>query len=198
MFQHVGKSNIRLGVDRSSRRYNLMNKKYIAIVAAVIIIVVVMVVAAVVILPGLFKPPVDISGISLSTDMTGSTLLASTLAGKQLDQGSVGTSNEQVTTGARDFEVAHTTADYDGVSVHVIKAQFTSDASDVLDVLLSDDDWYGSASASTKTNDWFTASKGGRSVFFWRSDVWVFGIDAENDTVRNNAASDLVQHLRTL
>ena len=175
-----------------------MNKKYMAILAAVIIIVVVIVVAAVVILPGLFKPPVDISGIDLSTDMTSSTLLASTLAGKQLDQGSVSTSNEQVTTDARDFEVTHTTAEYDGVTVHIIKAQFSSDTADVLDVLINDDGWYGSASASTKTNDWFTASKGGRSAFFWISGVWVFGIDAESDTVRNNAASDLAQHLRTL
>jgi len=80
----------------------------------------------------------------------------------------------------------------------VLKAESTSDASDALKLILEDEDWYGGASSYTKTNDWFTASKGGRSIFFWRSGVWIFGVDAENDNTRNSVAEDFVQHLRTL
>jgi len=174
-----------------------MNRKNMAILLVVIIIVVAIIIVALVVLPSIFAPPVSISGINPSTDLTTDALLASTLAGKPLDQASVDTSVEQVFTDGGSFEVTHTTAEYDGVTVHIIKAQFTSDASDVLVVLLDDDAWYGGASASMKTNDWFTASKGGRSAFFWRSNIWVFGVDAENDTVRNNVASDFVQHLKT-
>ena len=167
-----------------------------AILVAVVVVVAIVIVA-VVTLSGLFSSPVDISGINPSTDMAASALLPSTLSGKQLDQGSVNTSNLSVGSFSQSFDVIHTTAQYDGVTVHIFKAQSTSDTSDLLGGLLSDSRWYGENSAYTRTNDWFTARKAGRSAFVWRSNVWVFGVDAENDTVLNNAATDLVQYLKT-
>lgn len=171
-----------------------MNKKYIAIIAVVAIVIIAIIAVVLVVLPGLFTPPVDISGINPATTMTTDELLPSALADKQL--GNVDTVNVTVTTASRNFEVEHTSAEYNGVTVHIIKTKSESDASDTLDVLL--DDWYGSASSHTKTNDWFTASKGGRSAFFWRSGVWVFGVDAGNDSTRNDVANGLVQHLKGL
>jgi hypothetical protein len=175
-----------------------MNKKYIALIAVVVVIVVAIVVVALVILPGLFTPPVDISGINLSTSMTTSQLLPSTLGDKQLVQGSNTTETTVVTTDSRTFDVEYTSALFDGVTVHIIKAQTVADAADTLDVLYDDNAWSGSGSTRTKTNDWFTASKTDMSAFFWKSDVWVFGVDAENDTIRNAAASDFVQYLKSL
>ncbi len=174
-----------------------MNKKYIGIIALVVVVIVVILAVALFVLPGMFSPPVDISGVNPSTDLLTTELLPPTLAGKQLNTGSVTTEAELVTVGTRMFEVQHTSALFDGVTVHIIKAQSVSDASDTLEVLLDDDAWYGGSSTYTKTNDWFTASKGGRSAFFWRSNIWVFGIDAEDDSTRNSVASDLVQHLKT-
>jgi hypothetical protein len=172
-----------------------MNKKYI-IIAAIVAIVVVIIVAAVLVLLSLFTAPVDVSGINLSTSLTTNDLLPLTLADRQLTAGSNVTGSEVVTTDFRSFNVMHTSAEYDGVTVHIIKAHSASDASDTLGVLLNDDAWYGSASSSVKTNDWFTVSKGGRTAFFWRTDLWVFGVDAENDTIRNAVANSLVQHLK--
>lgn len=171
-----------------------MNKIYIAIIAVVAIVIIAIIALVLLVLPGLFTPPVDISGINPATTMTTDELLPSALADKQL--GNVDTANKTVTTDSRNFEVEHTSAEYNGVTVHIIKTKSESDASDTLDVLLDDGDWYGSASSHTKTNDWFTASKGGRSAFFWRSGIWVFGVDAENDSTRNDVANDLVQHLK--
>jgi len=175
-----------------------MNKKYIAIIAVVAIVIIAIIAVVLLVLPGLFTPPVDISGINPATTMTTDELLPSALAGKQLTEGSVDTGNATVTTDGTNFEVEHTSAEYNGVTVHIIKTKSESDASGTLDVLLDDDRWYGGASSHTKTNDWFTASKGGRSAFFWRSGIWVFGVDAENDSTRNDVANDLVQHLKGL
>ena len=39
---------------------------------------------------------------------------------------------------------------------------------------------------------------GERYSFWWRSGVWIFGVDAENDDILNQAAKDLIQHLKSL
>jgi hypothetical protein len=172
-----------------------VNKKYLAIVAVIVVAVIIGIVAFV-FLSGIFNPPVDISGINIATTRTNNELLPSTVAGLQL--GSNITEDELFTSDSNSFDVTHTTAQYGDLTVHIYKTQYSSDASDALTVLLSDESLYGGASSSVKTNDWFTANKGGRSVFFWKSGVWVFGIDAENDTIRNTVANDFVQYLRSL
>jgi len=98
-----------------------MNKKYVAIIAVVVVAVIAIMVVALVVLPGLFTPPADISGINPSTSLATDELLPSTLADKDLTAGSVDTVNATVTTDTRSFEVEHTSAEYNGVTVHIIR-----------------------------------------------------------------------------
>lgn len=76
--------------------------------------------------------------------------------------------------------------------------------------------WYRLDSVVTKAEDsvgvvWFTTkgetgggmfnldhSKEERSAFWWRSGVWIFGVDAQNDTILDQAAKELIQHLKNL
>lgn len=175
-----------------------MNKKLVAIIAVVVVVVVIVIAAVVVILPRLFTPPVDFSGISLAATRTTDELLPMTLADKDMVTDSNDTREQVVTVGTTSFNITHTSAQYDEATVHIIKTQSASEASDTLGVVFEDDAWYGGASSSTKTNDWFTASKGGSTAFFWRSGIWIFGIEAPNDNLRNDVAQDLVQYLKSL
>jgi len=175
-----------------------MNKKFVAIIAVVVVAVVIVIAAVVVILPSLFAPPVDFSGINLATTRTTDELLPMTLADQSMVADSNDTRTQTVTSGTSSFSITHTSAMYGEATVHIIKTQSASEASDTLGVVFEDDAWYGGASSSTKTNDWFTASKGGSTAFFWRSGIWVFGIEAPNDNLRNDVAQDLVQYLKSL
>jgi len=176
----------------------LMNKKFVAIIAVVVVVVVIVIAAVVVILPSLFTPPADFSGINLADTRTTDELLPMTLADLSMVADSNDTRTQTVTSDTTSFSITHTSAMYGEATVHIIKAQSASEASDTLDVVFEDDNWYGGASSSTKTNDWFTASKGGSTAFFWRSGIWVFGIEAPNDNLRNDVAQDLVQYLKSL
>ena len=170
-----------------------MNKKIIVIV---VIVAVVAVVAAAFLLSGLFNPPVDISGINPPTTLSTFDLLPTTVADIQLNPANILTDFVDVDILTRTFVVEHTQAEYDGITVHVIKADSETDASETLDTIF--EDWHGEASSTVQTPDWFTATEEGWSAFFWRSGVWVFGIDAGNDSTRNDAANDLVQFLKAL
>lgn len=175
-----------------------LNKKLlIALVIVVIVIVAVAVVAVFIVLPGLFAPPVDISGVNPPVTMTTEELLPTELAGIQLVAESVQTGDTQVTTDTRSFYVEYTQASYDGITIIIIKADDKSDASDTLDVIYEDE--YGSGSGTrTKTTNWFKCQIDGRSAFFWRSSVWVFGVEAGDGDTRNQAAEDFVQYLRSV
>jgi len=86
---------------------------------------------------------------------------------------------------------------YDGITIIIIKADDKSDASDTLDVIYEDE--YGSGSGSyTKTTNWFKCHVDGRCAFFWRSSIWVFGVEAGDGETRNQAAEDFVQYLRSV
>jgi len=176
-----------------------MNTKIIAIIAVVAIAVIATAaVIAFVILPGLFTSPVDISGTNPSTTLTPQELLPTTILGNPTVPDTFLNQTLTVYGDTTTFEVEYARIEYDGIVIRIFKAQSTSEASDTLRLILEDEDWFGGASSYVQTNDWFTAIKEGRSVFFWRSNTWIFGVDAENDDTRNNATNDLVQHLRTL
>ena len=176
-----------------------MNKKIIAIIAIVAIVVIaIAAVIVLVILPGLFTPPVDISGTNPSTTLTPQELLPTTILGNSTVPDTFLNQTLDIYTDTTTFEVEYARIEYDGIIIRIFKAQSTSQASDTLRLILEDEDWFGGASSYVQTNDWFTAIKEGRSVFFWRTNTWIFGVDAENDTIRNNAANELVQHLRLL
>ncbi|UCG45196.1 MAG: hypothetical protein JSV58_07485 [Candidatus Bathyarchaeota archaeon] len=175
-----------------------MEKKHIALVAALAVVALTIGMIVFVILPSLFAPPVDISGISPAAYSSSYELLPQIVAGMPMIGGSDFTVPLTVDTGTRIFEVERTRATYDGIFVHIFKADSTSEASDTLVAILEDVNWYGEASSKVQTNDWFTVYKDNRSVFFWRSGVLLFGIDADTETTRNNAAEDFVLYLRSL
>ena len=148
--------------------------------------------------------------------MAAADLLPSEVAGEPLASGSIVT--ETLYTVCTSTLVAEVPEDSSGVPVEYTRAQYNGgivihafklirdDAGPwqswgVLRALLWDDDWYGGASSFPKASyeadldNRFTARKGGRSVFFFSSGVWVFGVDAENYLARNRFARDLIQHL---
>ncbi|MCS7123854.1 MAG: hypothetical protein NZ932_00330 [Candidatus Bathyarchaeota archaeon] len=79
------------------------------------------------------------------------------------------------------------------MTVNIYRAPSLTDASQVLNALYEE---YRLAKFRTKTSDWFTAEADGYSVFYWKPGVWMFGVEAENSDTRNQAATELVQHLR--
>jgi hypothetical protein len=184
---------------------------------AVAVIAVMQTVSLFVVIPGLFGPLVDTSGISIPTNMAAADLLPSEVAGESFASGSVVTetlytvvcTSYFVTEVADEdiedikFQVEYTRALYDGVVLHAFKApsiDYRWESEGVLYTLLNDCDWYGCASIFPKNywtdgDSWFTAKKEGRSAFFFRSGAWVFGVDAENYLARNRFARDLIQHL---
>lgn len=173
-----------------------MNKKLL-VALVIVVVAVVAVVVGIFVLPGLFAPPVDISGVNPPLTMTTEELLPAELASVQLLAESVQTGDTQVILDIRSFYVEHTMAAYNSITVNIIKADDESDASDTLDVIYEDE--YGSGSGTrTMTTNWFKCDIDGRCAFFWRSGVWVFGVEAGNSGTRNQAAEDLVQHLKGL
>jgi hypothetical protein len=169
--------------------------------------------------PILLGPLVNISGINTPNNMDLAVLLPSKVIGEQLDSGSIETEKLYVVCGhflsaevaPEDIEkikynVEHTRAQYKGVVIHLFKASWW-DTQTILYILshvgTKDDisldvDWYGAALSSFGWVDRVTLTKADRSVFFWRSGEWVFGVDAENYEIRNDAAIDLFQHLKSL
>ena len=168
-----------------------MNKNLL-IALVIVVIAVVTVVIGIFVLPSLF-PPVDISGVNPRATMTTAELVPTKLAGNPL-VGTAQTGDLQVTSDIRSFIVEHTLALYDGITINIIKADDQSDALDALDVIYEDE--YGSGSGTrTQTTNWFKADIDGRSAFFWRSGVWVFGVEAGDSDTRKQAAEHLVAHL---
>ena len=142
-----------------------------------------------------FRPPVDASGINLSPTLTTEEVLPAQLINKPLDEESVYTRQRAGTTDGVEFTVTQTSAEYDGITVHIVKVGTELDASRALDVFY---DGYTGTGTKTKTLDWFIFEGGGTSVFFWKSGRWVFGVEAGNSETRNQAATELVGTLREL
>jgi hypothetical protein len=169
--------------------------------------------------PILLGPLVNISEINTPTNIDLAGLLPSKVNGEQLDSGSIETEKLYVVCGhflsaevapedidKIKYNVEHTRAQYEGVVIHLFKASWW-DTQTILYILshvgTKDDisldvDWYGAALSSFGWVDRVTLTKGDRSAFFWRSGEWIFGVDAENHEIRNDAAIDLFQHLKSL
>ena len=182
---------------------------------AVAVMVVMQTVSMFVVIPGLIGPLVNISGINIPTNMAAADLLPSEVAGELLASGSIDTEtlyqivcfhNLVAEVADEDienikFQVEYTRAQYKGIVLHVFKVppnDYSLQTRGVLQTLLQDCDWYGCASYFPKepynyVDSWFTTTKGGRSAYFFRSGVWIFGVDAENYLTRNRFARDLIQ-----
>ncbi|HUW48374.1 MAG TPA: hypothetical protein VMW36_06495, partial [Patescibacteria group bacterium] len=140
-----------------------------------------------------FRPPVDVSGINLLPALTTEEVLPAQLINKPLNEETVYTRQRVGTTDGREFTVIQTSAEYDGIVLHIVKAGTELDASRGLDIFY---DGYTGTGTKTKTSDWFTFEGGGASLFFWKSGRWVFGVEAGNSETRNQAATELVQEFR--
>ena len=163
------------------------------LIAIVGVIVVVVVIGAYFLLSGIFKPPIDTSGINLSHTLTTEEVLSAQLANRPLDEETVYTRQRIGTIDGAEFTITQTSAEYDGIIVHIVKAGTELDASRTLDIFY---DGYTGTGTKTKTSDWFTFEGSGTSVFFWKTGRWVFGIEASDSTTRDQAATELVQELR--
>jgi hypothetical protein len=140
-----------------------------------------------------FRPPVDASGINLSSTLTTEEVLPAQLINNPLNEETVYTRQRVGSTDGFEFTVTQTSAEYDGIMLHVLKAGTELDASRALDILY---DGYTGTGTKTKTSDWFTFEGGGTSVFFWKSGRWVFGVEAGDSETRNQASTELVQEFR--
>ena len=170
-----------------------MSKKWMLIVGVIVVVVGALGVGAYFLLSSAFRPPVDASGINLSSTLTTEEVLPAQLISKPLGEESVYTRQRVGTTDGVEFTVTQTSAEYDGIMLHIVKAGTELDASRALDIFY---DGYTGTGTKTKTSDWFTFEGGGTGVFFWKSGRWVFGVEAGNSETRNQAATGLVQELR--
>lgn len=59
------------------------------------------------------------------------------------------------------------------------------------------EDYFSGSRQKTRTPSWFTFEGGGTSGFVWKSGVWIFGVEAGNAEMRNHAAAEWVQELRS-
>jgi hypothetical protein len=140
-----------------------------------------------------FRPPVDASGINLLPTLTTEEVLPAQLINNPLNEETVYTRQRVGSTDGFEFTVTQTSAEYDGIMLHVLKAGTELDASRALDILY---DGYTGTGSKTKTSGWFTFEGGGTSVFFWKSGRWVFGVEAGDSETRNQASTELVQEFR--
>jgi len=170
-----------------------MSKKWMLIVSVIVVVVGALGVGVYFLLGSAFRPPVDASGTNLSPTLTTEEVLLAQLVNKPLNEETVYTRQRVGTTDGVEFTVTQTSAEYDGIVVHVVKAGTELDASRALDIFY---DGYTGTGTKTKTSDWFTFEGGGTSVFFWKSGRWVFGVEAGNSEKRNQAATELVESLR--
>lgn len=155
-------------------------------------VIVAAVVGAYFLISNAFKPPVDTSGINISPTLTTEEALPPQLLNKPLNEETIYT-RQRVGTNGAEFTVVQTTAEYNGIIVHIVKAGTELDASRTLEIFY---DGYTGTGSKTKTADWFTFEGSGTSVFFWKSGRWIFGIETGNNETRNQAATELVQELR--
>jgi hypothetical protein len=168
-------------------------KKWMLIVSIIVVVVGALGVGMYFFLSSAFTPPVDTSGINLSSTLTTEEVLPAQLINKPLNEETVYTRQRVGTTDGFEFTVTQTSAEYDGIMLHILKAGTELDASRALDIFY---DGYTSTGTKTIASDWFTFEGGGTSVFFWKSGRWVFGVEAGDRETRNQAATELVQEFR--
>lgn len=177
-----------------------MQRKWIFVIGFIAIIIVVSGVGFYSFLGGqiggdLLSPPVDVSGINLSSDITREDLLPDQLVGESLN-------TETVVGGWKSGSgygyVQTTEAEYGGVTLHVWKAATEQEATSALEDYYDDpfDFFYSGSTQKTGTQSWFTFDGSGISGFAWTSGVWIFGVEAENAQTRNQAATEWMQELR--
>ena len=183
----------------------MVQKKWIIIAGAVTAIIIVSLVGLYFFMVGFFRDlftptiaPLDLSGIDLPQNLTTEGLLPTQLANKTLNE-------EKVFTGPAwgygtfgEYNVTKTSAHYDGIIIEIIKADDEPEASfyyarsyDREDFF---DDVYGHQS-KFRGLSWFTYDADDISGVYWKSGIWVFRVESEDQENRNQAAEEFVQEL---
>lgn len=144
----------------------------------------------------LSSPPVDFSGINIPSSLTRLELLPDELMNEPLNM-------ENLVGGWMSSgygEVLKTAMEYNGITLRVWKAENLDGAKDAFE------DYYSDAAFSEYVEyimeekpipSWFTFEDEGISGFVWVSDIWVFGVEADDAETRNQAASEWIQELRS-
>lgn len=173
-------------------------RRRMLLVGVIVVVVVVIGAGAYFLLGGLFEPPVDISGINISSAITAEELLPAHLINGSLNRGTVG---ETKMWGIRDgveYTVTEKRARYNGITLRVRKAETEIEATEAFEEYFDDpfEDHFSGFSHKRRMPSCFTFEGGGTSGFVWKSGVWVFGVEAGNDETRNQAAAEWVQQLK--
>jgi hypothetical protein len=140
-----------------------------------------------------------VSGINLSPNLTTEELLPTQLANKALNEEKVYTHPGWGMRNFVEYNYMKTSAHYDGIIIEIIKADNEDEANLFFEMTYDHEDFFDDSSGSrskSKTSWWFIYEASGISGFYWKSGVWVLGVEAKNSEIRNQATIEFVQELR--
>lgn len=174
----------------------MIQKKWI-LIGVIAVIVIVSGVAAysfIGALPEIFSPPVDVSGIHISSELESAEIFPDQMNNAILNPVNL----MGGAAGGFGYMVRTTEYDYNGITLRVWKAQNESEATNAFEGYYDDpfDFLYYGSKQKTKTPAWFTFEGDQVSGFAWKSGVWIFAVEAENAEIRNQATAEWVQELR--
>jgi hypothetical protein len=95
-----------------------------------------------------------------------------------------------------EYHVNKTSAEYDGVTLRVWRAETEIEAMRAFDGHYDYLFEVSGFASGAKTPWWFTFEDSGTSGLVWHSGVWVFGVEAGNGETRNQAAAEWVRTLK--
>ena len=178
----------------------MSKKKWVLLAVVIVAIICLGGVGVVFFLAGSFTPPVDISGINVSSTIAAEEVLPDLLINESLNRGTIGTGWMSGFADGIEYYANRTSAKYNGITLIVLKTETEIEATKVFERYFDDpfeSHTYGWRSKH-KTPWWFTFEGGGTSGFAWISSVWIFGVEAENAEARNQAAEEWTQQLREM
>jgi hypothetical protein len=98
-----------------------------------------------------------------------------------------------------EYNVIKTTAHYNGIILEISKADTEDEANLFFEMTYDGEDFFDDSSGfrrKTKTSWWFTYESQRISRFYWKSGVWIFGVEAGDDETRNQAVQEFIQERR--
>ena len=160
----------------------MVSRRFLVLGAVVVAIALVAGVLLISFLGGAFRPPVDINRVPDLSNSNPQELMPNQLSGQSLirvidvsEPGDTSFKGEY-----HDFYLVIGRAANAGVASGIVNDEYL---------------YYQNRGGSiTRTSDWFAYSGEG-SVLMWRSGTWFFLVWATNETIRNQAAQALVDHL---
>ena len=140
----------------------------------------------------------DFSGIDLSQNLTTEELLPTQLANKTLNKEKIYTFPAWGWGTLGEYNVTKTSALYDGILIEIIKADDEPEANFYYDRVYDREDFFDDVSGARhrfRGPSWFTYDADNTSGIYWKSGIWVFRVESENQETRNQAVEELVKEL---